>query len=108
MPKTTTPMRSVFLREMKSLITLGTIAAFGYSLFVTVAPHLLPVEVRAVYYEAVGVILGAFDAEVEAASKAEAGRRNGDPRPVRGASSSPARVGQLQLVVYPGDWPWPG
>ena len=43
--------------EMNSLITLGTIAAFGYSLVVTAAPHLLPVEVRAVYYEAVGVIL---------------------------------------------------
>ena len=43
--------------EMNSLITLGTIAAFGYSLVVTAAPQLLPVEVRAVYYEAVGVIL---------------------------------------------------
>jgi Cu+-exporting ATPase len=43
--------------EMNSLITLGTIAAFGFSVVVTVAPDLLPTEVRAVYYEAVGVIL---------------------------------------------------
>ena len=43
--------------EMNSLITLGTIAAFGFSLVVTVAPEVLPTEVQAVYYEAVGVIL---------------------------------------------------
>lgn len=43
--------------DMNSLITLGTIAAFGYSLVVTFAPGLLPVEVREVYYEAVGVII---------------------------------------------------
>ncbi|EGX57721.1 copper-translocating P-type ATPase [Streptomyces zinciresistens K42] len=43
--------------EMNSLITLGTCAAYGYSLLVTVAPGLLPTGVREVYYEAVGVIL---------------------------------------------------
>ncbi|SDD22077.1 Cu+-exporting ATPase [Sanguibacter gelidistatuariae] len=43
--------------DMNSLITLGTIAAFGYSLVVTFAPGALPVEVREVYYEAVGVII---------------------------------------------------
>ena len=43
--------------DMNSLITLGTIAAYGYSLLVTVAPDLLPAEVREVYFEAVGVIL---------------------------------------------------
>ncbi len=43
--------------EMNALITLGTTAAYGYSLLVTVAPGLLPAEVRDVYYEAVGVIL---------------------------------------------------
>ncbi len=43
--------------DMNSLITIGTIAAFGYSLVVTVAPGLLPDAVREVYYEAVGVIL---------------------------------------------------
>ncbi|WNB86989.1 heavy metal translocating P-type ATPase [Cellulomonas sp. ATA003] len=43
--------------DMNSLITLGTIAAFGYSLLVTLAPGALPDNVQAVYYEAVGVII---------------------------------------------------
>jgi len=43
--------------DMNSLITLGTIAAFGFSLVTTFAPGLLPVDSREVYYEAVGVIL---------------------------------------------------
>ncbi|MEU6379827.1 heavy metal translocating P-type ATPase [Streptomyces sp. NPDC046909] len=43
--------------DMNSLITLGTSAAYGYSLLATLAPGLLPEDVREVYYEAVGVIL---------------------------------------------------
>jgi len=43
--------------DMNSLITLGTIAAFGYSLVVTFFPGVLPADVQSVYYEAVGVIL---------------------------------------------------
>ena len=43
--------------DMNSLITLGTSAAYGYSLLVTLAPDSLPEDVREVYYEAVGVIL---------------------------------------------------
>jgi Cu+-exporting ATPase len=43
--------------DMNSLITLGTTAAFSYSLLVTVAPRALPSDVREVYFEAVGVIL---------------------------------------------------
>ena len=43
--------------DMNSLITLGTVAAYGYSLLATVAPTLLPTEARDVYFEAVGVIL---------------------------------------------------
>ena len=43
--------------DMNSLITLGTFAAYGYSLLVTVAPGLLPADVRGVYYEAAGTIL---------------------------------------------------
>jgi Cu+-exporting ATPase len=43
--------------DMNSLITLGTIAAFGYSLVVTFVPSLVPADVREVYYEAVGVII---------------------------------------------------
>src|SRR6266704_412925 len=43
--------------EMNSLITLGSSAAFGYSLIVTVAPNILPAGLREVYFEAVGVII---------------------------------------------------
>ncbi len=43
--------------DMNSLITIGTIAAFSYSLLVTLAPSLVPEDVRDVYYEAVGVII---------------------------------------------------
>lgn len=43
--------------DMNTLIAVGTAAAFLYSLFVTVAPGLLPEDLRDVYYEAVGVIL---------------------------------------------------
>ncbi|MGW3938539.1 heavy metal translocating P-type ATPase [Streptomyces sp. NBC_00024] len=43
--------------DMNSLITLGTVAAYGYSLLVTLAPGSLPEDVREVYFEAVGVIL---------------------------------------------------
>jgi Cu+-exporting ATPase len=43
--------------DMNTLITIGTIAAFGYSLVVTVSPSILPVALRLVYYEAAGVIL---------------------------------------------------
>ncbi|MBO1030246.1 heavy metal translocating P-type ATPase [Tessaracoccus sp. SD287] len=43
--------------DMNSLITLGTVAAFGYSLLVTFVPGVLPVELRQVYFEAVGVII---------------------------------------------------
>ncbi len=43
--------------EMNSLITLGTTAAFLYSLVVTIAPGVLPGDLQQVYYEAVGVIL---------------------------------------------------
>jgi Cu+-exporting ATPase len=43
--------------EMNSLITIGTIAAFGYSLVVTIVPDALPEIAQEVYYEAVGVII---------------------------------------------------
>jgi len=43
--------------DMNTLIAIGTIAAYGYSLVVTIAPGALPESLRAVYYEAVGVII---------------------------------------------------
>jgi len=43
--------------DMNSLITLGTIAAYGYSVVATFFPGALPADVQEVYYEAVGVIV---------------------------------------------------
>ena len=43
--------------EMNTLIAIGTTAAFAYSLLVTVAPGLLPQDLREVYYETAGVII---------------------------------------------------
>ncbi|HEV8559941.1 MAG TPA: cupredoxin domain-containing protein [Actinophytocola sp.] len=43
--------------DTNSLITLGTGAAYGYSLLVTLFPDALPADLREVYFETVGVIL---------------------------------------------------
>jgi P-type Cu+ transporter len=43
--------------EMNALITVGSTAAFAYSLVVTVLPGLLPTDLREVYFEAVGTII---------------------------------------------------
>jgi Cu+-exporting ATPase len=43
--------------DMNSLITLGSSAAFLYSLVITIAPSLAPAKFRGVYYEEVGFIL---------------------------------------------------
>ena len=43
--------------DMNSLITIGTGAAYLYSLVATVVPSALPENMRQVYYEAVGIIL---------------------------------------------------
>ncbi len=43
--------------EMNALITVGSTAAFAYSLFVTVLPGLLSANLREVYFEAVGTII---------------------------------------------------
>jgi len=61
--------------DMNTLITVGTTAAFGYSVVVTVAPGLLPEDLREVYYEAVGVILTLilFGRVLEARAKAGTG-----------------------------------
>ncbi|WP_072690804.1 heavy metal translocating P-type ATPase [Rhodococcus marinonascens] len=59
--------------EMNALITLGTCAAYGYSVLVTVAPRLLPEGVREVYFEAVGVILTLILLGRLVESKAKAG-----------------------------------
>jgi Cu+-exporting ATPase len=77
--------------EMNSLITLGTTAAYGYSLLVTLAPGVLPAEVRDVYFEAVGVIITLilFGRLLEARAKAGTGEAI---RALLGLSARTARV----------------
>jgi Cu+-exporting ATPase len=43
--------------EMNSLVALGVLAAYGYSIVTTFAPQLLPQQSRFVYYEAATVIV---------------------------------------------------
>lgn len=43
--------------DMNSLVTLGTFAAYGYSVAVTFVPEWLPAESRHVYYEASAIII---------------------------------------------------
>jgi len=43
--------------DMNTLITVGTSAAYIYSFIVTVAPGVLPENLRQVYFESVGVII---------------------------------------------------
>ena len=43
--------------EMNSLVTVGTSAAFAYSVLVTVAPGLFPENLQRVYFEAAGVVI---------------------------------------------------
>ncbi|MFD0981447.1 heavy metal translocating P-type ATPase [Tropicimonas aquimaris] len=43
--------------DMNSLVAIGTSAAYGYSVIATFLPSLLPVETRAVYFEAAAVIV---------------------------------------------------
>ena len=103
--------------EMNSLITLGTVAAFGYSLVVTLAPAVLPEDTREVYYEAVGVIitlilLGRLLETRAKAGTGEAirtliGLQPRTARVVRDGVESEVPVGQVRvddvIVVRPGE-----
>jgi len=105
------------IAEMNSLITLGTVAAFGYSLVVTLAPAVLPEDTREVYYEAVGVIitlilLGRLLETRAKAGTGEAirtliGLQPRTARVVRDGVESEVPVGQVRvddvIVVRPGE-----
>ncbi|MBX0300484.1 heavy metal translocating P-type ATPase [Cryobacterium sp. 1639] len=103
--------------EMNSLITLGTIAAYGFSLFATFAPGLLPEEARGVYYEAVGVILTLIllgrlletraKAGTGAAIRTLIGLQPRTARVVRGDSELEIPIGEVAagdiVVIRPGE-----
>ena len=103
--------------DMNSLITLGTMASYGYSLLVTVAPGLLPASVREVYFETTGVILTLIllGRLVETRAKAGTGQAIREllglqartARVIRDGSEAEIPIGQVvpgdELVIRPGE-----
>jgi P-type Cu+ transporter len=103
--------------DMNSLITLGTSAAFGYSLLVTLAPGLLPANVRGVYFEAAGTILTLIllGRLVETRAKAGTGEairtllglQARTARVVRGGAEMEIPAGEVvvgdEVVIRPGE-----
>jgi Cu+-exporting ATPase len=90
--------------EMNSLITIGTIAAYGFSVVATFIPWVLPAEAHGVYFEAVGVILTLIllGRLLEARAKAGTGEAI---RTLIGLQPHTARVvrGDSELEVAVGD-----
>jgi P-type Cu+ transporter len=103
--------------DMNSLITLGTAAAYGYSLLVTVAPGLLPADVREVYFEAAGTILTliVLGRLIETRAKAGTGQAIREllglqartARVIRNGAEAEIPVGDViagdELVIRPGE-----
>jgi len=103
--------------DMNSLITLGTIAAYGYSLIVTLAPALVPPGVRGVYFETTGVILTLIllGRLIETRAKAGTGQAIREllglqartARVIRGGAEAEIPAGQVvvgdEVVIRPGE-----
>lgn len=103
--------------DMNSLVTLGTVAAFGYSLLVTIAPDMLPERLQEVYFEAVGVIITLIllgrllEAQAKAgtgeAIRALLGLQARTARVVRDGAEADIPVEEVQvgdvIVVRPGE-----
>jgi Cu+-exporting ATPase len=103
--------------DMNSLITIGTVAAYGYSLVVTIAPSLLPAGVRGVYFETTGVILTLIllGRLIETRAKAGTGQAIREllglqprtARVIRGGTEAEIAVEQVvvgdELVIRPGE-----
>jgi Cu+-exporting ATPase len=103
--------------DMNSLITIGTMASYGYSLIVTVAPSLLPAGARGVYFETTGVILTLvmLGRLIETRAKAGTGQAIAEllgvqartARVVRGGTETEIPVEEVvagdELVIRPGE-----
>jgi P-type Cu+ transporter len=103
--------------DMNSLITLGTFAAYGYSLVVTLAPALVPAGLRGVYFETVGVILTLIllGRLIETRAKAGTGQAIAEllglqprfARVIRGGTEAEIPVTEVvvgdELVIRPGE-----
>jgi Cu+-exporting ATPase len=90
--------------DMNTLVMLGTSAAFGYSMLVTLAPGLFPAGSAHVYYEASGVVITLIllGKLFEAVAK---GRSAGAMRALLALQPGSARVrrGGEVLELAPGD-----
>ena len=95
--------------EMNSLVAIGALAAFLYSAVVTIAPGLLPVSARSVYFEAAAVIVTLIlvGRWLEARAKGRAGEAISRLVALRPATARVAREsGTVELPVEelaPGD-----
>jgi P-type Cu+ transporter len=103
--------------DMNSLITLGTFAAYGYSLVVTLAPTLVPAGVRGVYFETTGVVLTLIllGRLIETRAKAGTGQAIAEllslqprsARVIRGVTEAEIPVAEVvvgdELVIRPGE-----
>lgn len=95
--------------EMNSLVALGALAAFGYSAVVTLAPNLLPLSAREVYFEAAAVIVTLIlvGRWFEARAKGQAGEAISRLVALRPATARVRRgTGTIELAVEelaPGD-----
>ena len=95
--------------DMNSLVALGTLAAFGYSLVATFAPGLMPDAARAVYYESAVmiVVLILTGRWLEARARGRTGAAIARLVRLRPATARIERDGQITEVptdaVLPGD-----
>jgi P-type Cu+ transporter len=103
--------------DMNSLVTLGTSAAYGYSLLVTLAPGLMPAALRQVYFEAAGTILTLIllGRLIETRAKAGTGQAIREllglqartARVIRDGAETEIPVGEVavgdELVIRPGE-----
>jgi len=77
--------------NMDTLIALGTGTAWTYSMFVVIAPHLVPEMARHVYFEATAMIIGLIDLGLALEVKAR-GRTSEAIKRLIGLQAKTARV----------------
>ena len=96
-------MRSLVKRQpdMNALVVLGSGAAFFYSLFVLIAPTLLPQAARSVYFEAAAVIITLILAGrwMEARAKGQTGAAIARLIALRPLKATIERDGKQQVIA---------
>ena len=96
-------IRSLVKRQpdMNALVVLGSGAAFFYSVFVLIAPALLPQAARSVYFEAAAVIITLILAGrwMEARAKGKTGAAIARLIALRPSSATVERDGKQQIIA---------